>query len=512
MSSVSHAPREMDLSRALARDRLGVFDVAANALSAQAPLMVIAGLFIVYIAQSGQTGIPIAVIAVSLILRLFAVGFLRMVLYVRSAGAFYTYIARGLGRPVGVGAALPVWAGYTLLQVGLYGIFGSFAAACLQGWFDLTVPWWIPALLVLIIVGLVSITSIKVSGLILGISMSLELLAVIVASVFNLVGAKATLTWESAVAPLDPHLLVASGSGGMIAIAYLAVIGQELPAGSAEEARKPYRTTLLATSFCLFVVAAVYSFALWALQVALGDSLVERAQIEGPELFFTLAGERLGPIAVLVGQLLFLASALAALLAFHNTGARYSWSLGREGVTTKWLGQTNRFSAPQRASLVQTAIGMAVITTAVLRSWDPLTLFLWAGGSGAVAILTTLTLTAFAVPMFFRRTPLGENVWRRQIAPYGALFFLTILIVMVYRNLDVLLGVPSGSAITRILPATLAALFAAGVGWALILKHTHPDVYDAIGYGSETAPATGLRRTPTQRETEPIVTRAEVQR
>jgi amino acid transporter len=491
---------------------LGVFDVAANAFSAQAPLMVLAGLFIVYIGQTGQTGIPIAVIAVSLILRLFAVGFLRMVLYVRSAGAFYTYIARGLGRPVGVGAALPVWAGYTLLQVGLYGIFGSFTAACLQGWFDLTVPWWLPALAVLIIVGVVSITSIQVSGLVLRILMSLELLAVLVATVVNIVDAKGTLTWDTAAAPLSPALLLASGSGAMLVVAYLAMVGQELPAGSAEEARNPYRTTRLATSFCLFAVSVLYSLALWAMQVALGDSLVGRAQAEGPNLFFTLAGERLGPIAGLIGQLLFLTSALAGLLAFHNTGARYSWSLGREGVTTRWLAQTNRFSAPQRASLLQTAIGMAVITTAVLRSWDPLTLFLWAGGSGAVAILTILTLTAFAVPMFFRRTPLGENVWRRKIAPYGALFFLTILIVMVYRNLDTLLGVPPGAAITRILPATLAALFAVGVGWALILKHTRPDVYDAIGYGSETAPATGLRLTPTQRETEPIITRAQVQR
>ncbi len=73
-----------------------------------------------------------------------------------SAGAFYTYVAEGLGKPLGVGAAYCAMIAYTAFAFGL-------AAAC--GYFDeqvflavgLKVGWTICAAVSLVITGLLNL-------------------------------------------------------------------------------------------------------------------------------------------------------------------------------------------------------------------------------------------------------------------------------------------------------------------------------------------------------------------
>jgi hypothetical protein len=43
--------------------------------------------------------------------------------YIRNAGAFYSYIAKGLGKPAGLGAAALAVFSYNAIQIGLYGAF-----------------------------------------------------------------------------------------------------------------------------------------------------------------------------------------------------------------------------------------------------------------------------------------------------------------------------------------------------------------------------------------------------
>ena len=72
--------------------------------------------------SDGVTGFPIAFIIVALLLALFAVGYVAMSRHVTNAGAFYTYVTHGLGKPVGVAAAWVALLAYSALQIGLYGI------------------------------------------------------------------------------------------------------------------------------------------------------------------------------------------------------------------------------------------------------------------------------------------------------------------------------------------------------------------------------------------------------
>src|SRR5579863_2263179 len=117
------------VSRALARDRLGVPAVLFFVLAGVAPLTVAAGVIPTAYATTGLTGIPAAFVVIAIILAIFAAGYVTMARHIRNAGACYAFISHGLGRTLGVPAALVALLAYSLLQIGLYGALGPAAAS-----------------------------------------------------------------------------------------------------------------------------------------------------------------------------------------------------------------------------------------------------------------------------------------------------------------------------------------------------------------------------------------------
>src|SRR5690349_15573054 len=71
--------------------------------SAAGPLASVVGTVPLGFAQAGP-GLPVAYLGAMLILLCFAVGYAAISRRVVSTGAFYTYIARGIGRPPAIGA------------------------------------------------------------------------------------------------------------------------------------------------------------------------------------------------------------------------------------------------------------------------------------------------------------------------------------------------------------------------------------------------------------------------
>jgi hypothetical protein len=94
------------VSRALATDRLGVPAVLFFVLAGVAPLTVAAGVIPTAYATTGLTAIPAAFLVIAVILALFALGYVAMARAIPNAGAFYAFIAAGLGKVAGVAAAL----------------------------------------------------------------------------------------------------------------------------------------------------------------------------------------------------------------------------------------------------------------------------------------------------------------------------------------------------------------------------------------------------------------------
>src|ERR1039457_3110612 len=131
-----------NVSRALARERLGVPAVLAFILASVAPLTVAAGISPTAYLTTGLTGIPAAFLAVAVILAVFSAGYVAMTRSITNSGAFYAFVSQGIGRAVGVSAALVALLSYTFLQVGLYGAFGPSAAAEAAGHLHVHAAWW----------------------------------------------------------------------------------------------------------------------------------------------------------------------------------------------------------------------------------------------------------------------------------------------------------------------------------------------------------------------------------
>ncbi|HEX2360792.1 MAG TPA: APC family permease, partial [Jiangellaceae bacterium] len=496
---MSHASRlgADSVSRTLASNRLGVPAVVFFVISAATPLTVVAGVITTGFAVTGIIGLPIAFVAMALLLALFSVGYVAMSRHITNAGAFYTYVTHGLGRPAGVGAAWMALFAYNALQVGLYGIVGAAVAPLLGEWFGIEVSWWVIALVAWAIVGILGLLRVDINGAVLAVLLLTEIAIILIYAISYLLNpAGGTVSFDA----LSIGNLFQSGVGALLVLAVLGFVGFEASVVYSEESRNPKRTVQLATYVSIAIIAVVYVLSSWAMTVVLGpDAIVAFigdlfATPEGPAAtIFILADQTLGEPWVTIGSTLFATSVLAAMISFHNTCARYGFALGRERVFASALGRTSaRSGAPVAASIAQSVIGLIVIVVYAIAGWDPVIyLFFTIGITGGFGVLVLITITSIAVVAFFSRDTHGENTWRRSIAPILAAILLVGTVFFGVANYDFLLGLPPGTfgaeVLRWLLPGLYVVLFLLGVWWARHLRSSRPEVYEMIGRGANAA-------------------------
>ncbi|GLH99870.1 APC family permease [Phytohabitans aurantiacus] len=478
------------VSNALARNRLGPFAIGSAIASSVAPLTVITLVVPLALAATGLIGFPIAIAAVAGILMIYAVGYLAMARHIPNAGAFYAYVAAGIGRPLGVGTSWGALATYCSFQLCCYGAFGAaIGAPLLTSWVGFDVPWYIPAFLAWMLVAFLGANEIKLSGYVLVFLVIAETVLVVVYSVvIALAPGFAFSAAAMNVSDLSGPML-----GVFIVLGATSFAGVEQSVVYIEESKDPRRTIPVATYVTIGTIGAVYMLASWVQISAAGPQPIDRATAEGADLFFNEAATVLGRSAVTVGKILLGTGLIAALLAFHNAITRYAFALGREGVLFRVFGRTTIKGAPRNASLAQTGLAFVVLTMYALAGWDPLVqLFYWGSTAGGLGVLLLYTLTSIAVIAYFARDARGENLWQRLIAPFVASVILLGVTYLAVDNLAALFGVEPGTGPARVVPIAYLVIFAAGTGWGLILKRRNPAVYDGIGRGTRSATASGL--------------------
>lgn len=487
--SFGQRPRAGTIESALASNRLGVPAVVFFIMSAAAPLTVIAGVITTGYAITGVQGIPLAFVLVGVLLALFSVGYVAMARYVANAGAFYAYVANGLGRPAGVGAAWVALLAYNALQVGLYGAIGAAARPLLVQWFNLDLSWWIVALVAWALVAVLGVLRVDVNGTVLAVLLVAEIAVIMI---YNIADLANPAGGSVSVDALMPNNLFVSGVGAILVLAVLGFVGFEAAVVFSEESKDPKRTVPIATYTSVAVIAGLYALSSWAMTVATGpDQIVSRSGQEQTELIFNLANTHIGSTIVDVGHALFLTSLFAAMISFHNTTARYTFALGRERVLPALLGRTSpRSGAPMIGSVIQSVVGLVVILIYAIAGWDPLVqLFFWCGTGGGFGVLLLITATSLSVTAFFARRPHEENTWTSLIAPALSTVLLVVVVVLAVLNFADLFGVSPTSPLRWIVPGVYLAAAVAGVVWALVLRSRRPEVYAAVGLGAKSATA-----------------------
>ncbi|MGI5151436.1 APC family permease [Plantactinospora sp. CA-294935] len=465
-------------------------------MSAAAPLTVVAGGATTGYAITGVTGIPVAYLATAAILALFAVGYVAMSRHILNAGAFYTYITHGLGKPAGVAGAMVALLAYNAMQIGLYGGFGAVTADFVNPRLGVDLAWWVYALVAWLVVAVLGLSRVDFNGRVLAVMLTAEIGVVVV---FDAVMVTHPSDAGLSLATLSPAHLIGAGIGAALVTAITGFVGFEATVVFSEETRDPRRTIARATYIAVVVTGLLYGASAWAMSVATGpDRIVAAATSDGTDLIFYLVAPHVGQTVVTVGQILFITSLFAALLSFHNTVARYAFALGREGVLPAWLGRTRRRSgAPGGGSIIQTALALAVLVGYAIAGADPIVhLFFWVTVTGGLGVLLLMTGTSAAVVGYFARHRHGEPMWHRQVAPGLATLLLAVVVWVTLAEFATLLGVGPTSPLRWMFPAAYAVAATVGAGWALVLRTTKPQVYEAIGLGAHSATAFRPAGTP----------------
>jgi len=167
------------VSRALARNRLGVPSVVFFGIAGAAPLTVILGAVTTIYAVVGNTAVPVVYFAAAIILSIFTVGFVAMSRHIVNSGAFYSYISHGLGRVIGVGAAFVALPAYSVMQIGLFGLFGVVASGILAS-FGVHATWFVCAIVAWAIIAVLGLLWVDLSGKVLAVLLIAEIALVLI--------------------------------------------------------------------------------------------------------------------------------------------------------------------------------------------------------------------------------------------------------------------------------------------------------------------------------------------
>ncbi|PRA05863.1 amino acid permease [Arthrobacter sp. MYb229] len=427
-------------------------------IAASAPLTVVAGGVTTNYAVTGMDSVPLSFVILGIILLIFSIGYTAMSQHIPNAGAFYAYIAGGLGQAAGVGAAMVAVVSYNLMQIGIYGLFGFAAASFASGLLGSTIPWWVMALVAWILVGALGMNRVDFSVKILGFVVALEFLVVIVYDAMTFAVAPEAPEFNAAFNVGDA---MAPGMGAVMAFSIAAFMGFESGTIYNEEVKDPKRTARSATLIAVTIIAVFYAFSAWAVAVGEGQGNVAAASAEfGPDLIFVFLGAHAPGWFVDIANLLFITSLFAALLAFHNVVARYFYSMGRGGALPKFLAKTSRRThAPVAGSQAQSLLALLVIVVfaVVSAGKDPIfivfTMFTWMTNSAAFGLVLLMALTSFAVCGYFARNRTADSVLTRVIAPIAAGLALSFVFVQIVINFDVLIGLEEPGALPYILQA-----------------------------------------------------------
>lgn len=468
-------------STQLRHGTLSVGFITLLVISAASPLSVVAGGFPIGIMLGNGAGTPALVVTALVLLLMFAAGYTAMATCVTSAGGFYAMVARGLGGTAGGVAAMIAIVGYVTLQFGLYGILGAVTSESLHAQFGLVAPWWVCAFVAMGTVAFFGYRQIDFSARILGCFVIAEYVVVLALDFLILArhgasGINASSFTPAAVASGNPFI-------GLL-FCFAAFIGFEATTIYGEEAKDPKRSIPIATYAALILIGCFYSFSLWCLVLGTGaDKVVAVIQaLDDPTKFLYIlsqayAGE--GFTTLLRGM--FVMSIYAGLVSFHNSAARYFFSMGREGLLPAALGLTHPvFQSPHRASILQSVLCAMVVGAFAVAGADPvLSLFAWLSNLATVCVLALMVATSVSVAVYFRRDAHGHGAFRILVLPLVSAACLLVVLALAVANFDVLTGA------SRFLSGGLLLLIPAGAvgGWlaARRLRAREPARFARLG-------------------------------
>ncbi|MFS2024901.1 APC family permease [Massilia sp. CT11-137] len=456
---------------------LGTFRLAVFVIAAVAPLAAVIGVLPVALVFGSGTALPLAFIVVTAVMALFAVGYSAISREVIVGGAFYAYIARGLGSVIGLGAACVAVISYTMFVPGGLSYLGFVMQTSVGELLGYHFHWIVYALGAWVLVGLLGLRKIDFSARAVLALIVLEFLLLLVfdSSIVGRLGS-AALPMQS----LNLSGMSQGAPGVAILLAFTCYFGIESAALYSEEAKSPEKTVARATYLAIFVIGIFYFFTSWITVGAVGPNNIKGiTEADIGLIYFKLSDKFMSAAFTHIIQAAIVTSMFATVLSLHNVAARYLFVLGRQGCLPSALGRAHpTHGSPSAASIAVSLISLIVVGGAAYLGLHPmLGLGLIALGFAAVGVMFLQALTALAIVSYFRDRS-DRKTWQHIVAPILSFIGLTGALVIAVHNFEYLSG--SQNPLVNRIPIGIPLAMASGICFALWLRRYRPAKFAAV--------------------------------
>jgi amino acid transporter len=458
--------------------RMGTMSLMLTVLAFAAPMAVVAG-YLPFTIVSDGAGATLALCLTTVILLLFAVGYVTMTRHVPKPGDFYAFISSGLGNVLGLGAAFLAVISYLALLLGAYVFLGISVNSVITSLGGPQTDWWVWSLISWICVSTLGYFHIELSAKVLSISMVIEIAIVMIfnVAVFHSGGPNG-LSAE----PFTPYSFIQGDIAVTLLYAIMLFLGFEATALFRDEVIEPNRTIPRATYGAVLLVGLLYTLSCYALVSAFGSHAWDVAKSNPTSMFATAVGTYLGPVVEQVTQFFVIMSVFAALISIHNVLSRYILNLATDKALPKYFSKVHhRHRSPHTASNLVAFMGLLFMAPFVFINVNSTELYGMAAGIGGLGVVVLMAMVSYSVVVWFmrNRVPQGESFFKAFIAPGISAVLMTLTAVFGVMHLELVVGGKPGEY--DWVSYFLLAAFLVGSLLALYFRAVKPDVYKNLG-------------------------------
>lgn len=367
-----------------------------------------------------------------------ASGVIAMAARLPSAGAYYTYVTRGLGPRAGFVTGGLMFVAYALLPPAEVGLIGSYLQSTFNTEFSVNIPWWLIGLVPAGFMIFLAYEGIQSSIRTAMVLFTAEVFVVLLIAIIIVVkGGAHGLTLKPLSPTASPH-----GFNGLVTgfvFAALSFVGFEGASTLSEEVRQPRKTVPRAIFLACLVVGLIYLFCIWAEVNGLGIDGANK--LTGADTPWNNLAATFAPWMKWFIIVASVSSMFAVMVNSNNGIIRIFYAMGREGLLPKWLAHVHPVRrTPTNAVLVQGAFSVALA----------IIVGIFAGGLGkpiggsnvygylgfvlTLGILPVYVLTNLAAVRFLWKTD-GFNWLKHVILPLtGAGLMAALLVGQIIEN------------------------------------------------------------------------------
>jgi amino acid transporter len=444
-------------------------------------------------------GAPAGFWIAAVVLTIFGVAYVAMARKVTTAGGFYSFISHGLTREWGMASGLLMVSAYSVFEVSLVGGFAYFAQLKAAS-YGVHIQWYWFGFFMIALIAVLTYFDVKLSARLLGIALLCEVLTLLVFDGFMFTTASSNVNFQAinpvnAFKGLPGHgTAIAAGAAGIgLFFAFWSWVGWEMAPNYGEESRDPKRNVPRALYISVIGLGVFYTLTSWAGLTGYHsiDAAAKVAQTNAANFYFLPAHHFAGSFLRGCLSWFIISGSFACGMAFHNTTARYMYSLGRERVLPAVLGRTHhKFKSAHVASCTQS--GIAFLITLAFALFASVNSKLGAGDSvaylqvyglmavmGVISILAIQALVSVAIFNYFRVHVREEHHWWSTItAPVIATVTQALVLYLAISHLHFL---GSGYSYSKWLAWGDLAIFLAGLGYAVYLKRSDRAKFETVG-------------------------------